>query len=123
MADKEKTLVHIRRFLRPKGDTWGEESTLHFSLSRREYRRRLLDVSGDDSEATRKSGPTIGAIDCGIGIRDCSDSIQLDLSCSQKIRHAEKQKKVLHKLIDDLIKVEVNYGEEIDRMKEAGLLT
>lgn len=106
--------LDIRRFLRPKTDQWGSDSTL-----------RVECEVVKTKAAKRKSYPDIparGDLNAYVTIRDCSESVSLDFSASKRKKHAMAQFTVICNLIRDLEALRQAYADGIDELTIEGYL-
>ena len=114
---KSKIIVNIRRFLRSKSCVWGNGSTV----------QAYLEVSktkaGGVNKHTGRPQKARGSIDCYLTLRDCNDSISLDLSSSNQQRHMIAQLSVLSRLIRDLEEIEGAYNNAIVELRDEGYIT
>jgi hypothetical protein len=105
--------LDIRRFLRPKDDEWGSDSTIRVECS--------VDKQPARTREDREIPPR-GVIIATFSLRDCSESISIDFSASRKKKHAMHQFGVLCNIIRDLESLRLAYSDAIDELTNEGYL-
>jgi len=105
--------IDCRRFLRPKSDEYGSDSTIRTELS---VTKEPARTRGRHQIEAR------GGIDAYLSIRDCSESISIDFSASKKQKHMIAQFSVLNRIITDLEKMRSEYEAAIIELRDEGWL-
>lgn len=93
---KDKDILHLRKWLRPISDRWGNQSTIHASIIRADY--------------WDKKGKKSSSIEGSISLRDCRHEVEFSMDAGSH-KAAISQIAVLYKLRNTFDKYIKKYEE------------